>query len=153
MTFFQNCIERGGKMVRIEIWKSLVVLEQPDPSCCEEPHWHTTTCPHSAGKERSSRYPATRIGTISKFTIKRGKSFFLTLASRISLPSTNLETFLSFPLLGWYRRKVTDLSHHQPSAWLTNQICPSLTVLWLITVPTIYQSPHTQNGNRSWRPI
>ena len=120
------------------IRKSVVVWELGPPL---QLIWGATTCPHSAGNQMSLRYLVKNTSKNprphQKFTIKGFfvEKVFLALAtSRISFLSlTNLETFLSFPLLGWYGRKVTDLSHHQPSAWLTNQICPSLTVLCLIT--------------------
>ena len=133
------------------IRKSVVVWELGPPL---QLIWGATTCPHSAGNQMSLRYLVKNTSKNprphQKFTIKGFfvEKVFLALAtSRISFLSlTNLETFLSFPLLGWYGRKVTDLSHHQPSAWLTNQICPSLTVLCLITPNNL---PVT--SNRKWQ--
>jgi len=93
----------------------------PSSTSCSE-HLTATTCPHSAGKERSWRYPVKKIQlrvsrTFEKNPQKEKKKSIYNSIQNISSPFlTNLETFLSFPLLGWYRRKVTDLSHHQPSA-------------------------------------
>ena len=129
------------RFVCLIVWKSGCVGAARVPPL--QLFWGATTCPHSAGNRMSLRYPVKKMQVRTSDFFKNSQSndfqwkkFFFSSPNIQNLspfPFTNRETFLSFPLLGWYRRKVTDLSHHQPSAWLTNQICPSLTVLCLIT--------------------